>query len=309
MSGNPFILPPPEGDTHGALCPWQTIEHLSYYVPVDNTEDAFLSFDAELSGWQGDVARRTVLIYGDDGCGKTSLANRCAYAIKTSALSKESSPKFHIVSLPTANGLFARTAEQKAYHALRTLIDSVVYLPDFLSKADIEGLKEAVSDVNLVAQRLETKLSQNDCALVVIQPGLEIPSELDGFVGLLRRKNIVLILETASRDVYDRSIMRYGPGAAIPITRLNVGRLTENDCITYVQARLRMFAMRQLNEPTVKIPNRVIRRFTSARASRTVGLSIREFERVCAFLFARAVNRPNRKVQFEDIGEYYISNS
>jgi GTPase SAR1 family protein len=303
MNGNPFILPPPDSSTHGPLCPWRVSEHLSYYVPVDNTEAAFRSFETELTSWHGNVTRRTVLIYGDDGCGKTSLANRCAYAVKMTAQSKNSSLKLHIVPLPSANGPSARTAEQKAHHALQSLIDSIIYSPNFLVETDIKYIKEAQSDATLVAQRLEAKLSQSECALVVIQPGLEIPRELDFFVELFRRTNIVLVLETESREVYEHSTKKYGPEADTPILRLDVGRLNEDDCINYVQERLKM-----LNGPHVDIPKKVIQQFTNARARGTVGLSIREFERVCAFLFAKAINRPNRKVRFEDIGEYYISN-
>ena len=293
---NPFALPAADGDTYGSLCPWRDEIHLNYYVSVDNTEQAFQSFKTELTAWRGHLAHRIVLIYGDDGCGKTSLANRCAHAIK------KHHPNLHILQLPNATGPVLRTAQQKAHYALMTMLDSLEYVSNFLDDKELQSLK-ALADDERIAQRLETILSQGGGgqqrrALVVIQPGLETSSDLDGIVALLRRKNIVLILETTFGEVYDRSNVASRVGAPSQILRLKVGQLQQEDCVNYVRERLG-------DQAFVEIPEAIIRRFTAARTDRTDGLSIREFERICAYLYGVAADRAEKRAVYDDIADYY----
>jgi hypothetical protein len=302
---NPFTLPESEQDTHGSLCPWREEMHLRYYVPVDNTETAFRSFEGELASWRGNF-RRTVLIYGGDGCGKTSLANRCAHAVVGRF---DNRSKAFIAHLPDANGAVARTAEQKAYHSLRTFVDQFELVLDFFDPKELDSLRKAEPDAQRMAQLLEAILVKKQRTLVVIQPGLEIPLDFDVFVERFGRRNIVLILETTSREICDHSRVTYGAGAANPVIQLELGRLDEHDCVNYVRARLEMLAKAQADQPAVNIPEAIIKRFTAARTRRTDGLSIREFERICAHLFVVAARRSDKNASYEDIAEYYFNHA
>jgi hypothetical protein len=183
-------------------------------------------------------------------------------------------------------------------------MDKIEYTQNFLTQNELEYIRKAEPNAEQVAQRLEAKLSQNKRAVVIIQPGLEIPLELDHFISLLSRRNIVLVLETTSQAVYERSTTTYGPGASNPVLQLKVGRIGGEDCIKYVRERLGTF---DVHAKVVHIPDAIIQRFTAARTARTDGLSIREFERICAYLFTVAMKRDNKVAAYEDIAEYYFS--
>ena len=138
-----------------------------------------------------------------------------------------------------------------------TMVDNLEYVSNFLDKGELQSLK-TLEDDERIAQRLETILSQGGGgqqrrALVVIQPGLETSSDLDVIVALLRRRNIVLILETTFGDVYDRSNVAFGVGAASPIVRLKVGPLKEEDCVNYVRERLRKRVAGNVDQAVVEI--------------------------------------------------------
>src|SRR5690349_20444271 len=83
MNDNPFSLP-------GRPDPWEALDPLSgdsaevlnHYVAVDNTEDAFLQFSGTFPD-PDELTKRGQLVVamGMDGGGKSSLINRCAWAV------------------------------------------------------------------------------------------------------------------------------------------------------------------------------------------------------------------------------------
>src|SRR5262249_33206074 len=75
---NPFVLPTMELNPLQPLVPWKVPEHGGYYVPVDDTQAAYNTFQAAVNHPR--TLRdhgRLVVVLGGTGCGKTSVLARC----------------------------------------------------------------------------------------------------------------------------------------------------------------------------------------------------------------------------------------
>ncbi|WP_157984659.1 hypothetical protein [Lentzea terrae] len=230
---NPYQVPP-AGSGLGPLCPYAHPEHEDYYVPVDNTENSFETFKRML----GDAARlrddgRLVVALGWDGCGKTSLLNRCAAWVQ-GCLGDDC----HVVSM----GKMSRereTVEERQRNVFQSLIyelgDRELLTPEH--RLEMTGALDK-HNLNIGYYYVSRYvLKPKNAVLVILLPRTEIREEVENYARWAH-PNLVFLAESRMSDavIAHWPVIQQVHNPSLPI-RLDVGTLTENDGWAFVQAR------------------------------------------------------------------------
>lgn len=231
---NPYHVPGMRSRI-GPLCPYTHPEHENFYVPVDHTEKAFEVFKKALGDDPSALRAegRLTVALGWDGCGKTSLLNRCANWVKA-----ELRQGCHIVSLVDA----ARDSDPREVRENRVfkLLVHELFARDLIDPKQREDLTEALDKGDLdfgyfYASRYVLK--PKNVVLVVLLPRTEIPLEVESYA---KRAYPNLVFLAESRKV--EAVGSYWPriesahDSSTPI-RLEVGTLAQGDGWAFVQAR------------------------------------------------------------------------
>jgi hypothetical protein len=228
---NPFAIPGAGSIPAPPLCPWGegTTEHEDYYVAIDNAQHAFEEFTAVLDnssdlpgvGW-------FVLVTGGEGCGKTSLINRCVHALREHL--REQSITLTIAAARTAP---AGTTDQR----METVCQTVLDLPEvsgLLAPDLVTWLEERCGNPARFYGRLSHALPA-DRALAVLLPSSELADEIRRYVDLCQGK-IVFFAESP-----DEGVAADAPGlrsSQAQITTLHVTPLREGDGRFFSTARM-----------------------------------------------------------------------
>lgn len=230
---NPFSIPGAGAIPAPPLCPWAdgTSEHENYYVAVDNTQRAFEAFEAALTDSQ-DVLRVGwfVLATGGEGCGKSSLVNRCVHALHK-RLTAES------LNVTIASATTRPERASTTHQRMESVCQYVIDLPEvaaLLSPDLVERLDECCSNPARFYRRLGDALPDNR-VLVVLLPPSELAEEVRRYVELSRSK-IVFFAESSDDDVAkDAAALT---SAQARITTLAVNPLVDGDGRCFSKARM-----------------------------------------------------------------------
>ncbi|WP_394621462.1 hypothetical protein JNUCC0626_20890 [Lentzea sp. JNUCC 0626] len=227
---NPYLVPK-GGDGPGPLCPHKDPTHELYYVEVDHTGVAFEQFKAEI----GSVARvresgRLVVALGWDGCGKSSLLNRCATWLKA-FVQQESDGRCLVFPFVDAclDSDPVEDRQQAVYQCLFDELDN----RGMISPQDRENLKERT--LKLRYQYL-SKFVLGDTVVVILLPRTEIEKEVENYAHWTHG-NLVFLAESRQVDAVKthwRKIRGANQGPA-PI-QLEVGKIDPDDGWAFVQA-------------------------------------------------------------------------
>lgn len=231
---NPYQVPP-AGSGLGPLCPYTHPEHEDYYVPVDNTEASFELFKRTLGNVHAlRTDGRLVVALGWDGCGKTSLLNRCAAWLQNQLGAHDC----HVVPLVNVTR-DSETVEERENKVFQSLIYELGYR-ELLTEEHRREMTEALHKSNLDIGYLYVSkyvLQPRNAVLVVLLPRTEIPREVESYARWAH-PNLVFFAESRIVDAVAAhwpTIQRVH-NKSLPI-RLDVGMLVEEDGWKFVRAR------------------------------------------------------------------------
>lgn len=231
---NPFHVPGLRARI-GPLCPYTDPTHEDYYVAVDHTETAFSTFKDAL-GEDLTTLRdegRLAVALGWDGCGKTSLLNRCAAWVK-GKLDKSC----HIVSF-SGTGRDNEPREDRENRVFKLLIHEFDDR-DLLDDKQRDELKAALDKGDLdLGYYYASKyvLKPKNMILVVLLPRTEIPLEVENYASWAH-PYIVFLAESRRVELVDSHwpVIERARNSALPV-RLDVGTLADDDGWAFVQSR------------------------------------------------------------------------
>ncbi|MET9630498.1 hypothetical protein ABZX92_23805 [Lentzea sp. NPDC006480] len=204
-------------------------------MAVDHTETAFTAFQESLGEdltTLHDDGRLTVAL-GWDGCGKTSLLNRCAAWVKA-----ELGKSCHILSLADA-GRDNEPREDRENRVFKLLIHEFRDR-DLLDDNQHAELTEALDKGDLNFGYLYASkyvLKPKNLVLVVLLPRTEIPLEVENYARWAYPYIVFLAESRKVESVNEHwSAIESAHNSALPI-RLKVGTLDNGDGWAFVQSR------------------------------------------------------------------------
>lgn len=238
--GNPFLIPRMTVDQPCLpLCPWKAPDHDNYYVPVDRTEEAYAHFKDHMATPQSIVDYgRLVIADGRQGCGKTSLINRCIACARDRLLEEKVNPV--IIDLTRAVRTNQSTAE-RLKNVCAALIDELE-LESRLDRNTLDQLSDRAAEPRSAysfLSRVLDKFFQTDTAnlavIILLPPSDEPLQEILEYASMVFPR---LIFFTESSwlppDWQSRLLPSISPRPIV----LTVGNLVERDGYRFAQARL-----------------------------------------------------------------------
>jgi len=231
---NPYLVPGLEAGPEGPLCPFRRPEHERYYVPLDNTQQAFEQFQEQIGDLRGlRDEGRLIMVSGQRGCGKTALINRCATWLRDGL--DNLGIQGMIFSL-TQEGLENQPIQRRMNHVFQCVVDDL-WQRELLSKEDhIRGLKERRDDLDLAYRYLSGVLDDDIVTIVLLPPSADLVREVEGYAKYAR-KHIVFFVESSFVDSMERSWPDICTASRVSPILLEVGPLRERDGWLFAQAR------------------------------------------------------------------------
>jgi energy-coupling factor transporter ATP-binding protein EcfA2 len=291
---NPFLVPRTGPRSRQPLCPWRVPEHESYYVPVDGTESGFQEFGDALSDYESvERAGRLVLVYGESGCGKTSLINRCVSRL-VDTLPAGIAPI--IVDLTRVSSS-TKTVPQRMREVCAEL---TAYLSDReLAEAPVPPPGPDTS-LRTVYRRISEALRRLPAVLIVLLPPTgDSVGELAEYADLVQPR-IVFFAESSEVEAVKKTLDGMHPTLRDELIVLQVGPLEPEDGWTLVRSRLDRLP------PTAR--TRTVSRETMERATRELEPSVSQMVALLVALWNDPLpdDSPPPEVQRADIFLHFI---
>lgn len=251
-SMNPYLVPGLEARPDGPLCPFHVPDHERYYVPVDNTQEAFEQFQEQMGDLLGlRDEGRLVVVSGQRGCGKTALINRCASWLRDTLGPRAIEGKI----LPlTQECLDSQSIKRRMNHVFQCVVDDL-WRHKRLSKEDhIRGLKEQRDDLGIAYRYLSSVLDDDLVTIVLLPPSEDLVKEVSEYAKYAR-KNIVFFVESSYVNYMENFWPSIREASRMPPIRLDVGLLGERDGWRFAQARQEHYSdaetFRRVSETTM----------------------------------------------------------
>jgi hypothetical protein len=299
---NPYLVPGLEARPEGPLCPFHTPEHERYYVPVDNTQEAFEKFQGQMSDLRGlRDEGRLVVVSGLRGCGKTALINRCASWLRDSlhGLGAEAM----IFSL-THEYLDNQSIQRRMDHVFQCVVNDLLQRRRLSEEDHIRGLKEQRDDLG-IAYRYLSGVLDDLLTIVLLPPSEDLVKEVAEYAKYAHR-NIVFFVESSYVDDVESFWSNICSASRVPPVRLEVGLLGERDGWRFAQARQEHHSdaeeLRKVSESTMR---RVMENWNTA--------SIGQLQALLFGVYRELSDRPepedvvtSDEVTYGDITNYYF---
>lgn len=230
---NPFHLPG-TGRPGGPLDPYRRPDHEHLYLPVGGSNIAFEHFVHQIGTGEDLIADgRFVVVTGSEGCGKTSLINRCAAWLRRR--SDDSRTRCVVLSLTDV----ARPSESMATRTqivIRATLDELEDR-DLVSREERRHLLERSDEPDLFYRQLR-KVLHDVILLVLLPPSDDLVVELEQYAKLTRGP-IVFFAESAYTESVRHQWQRIAAAARGPEPILcEVGPLAGDDAWAFVRSRL-----------------------------------------------------------------------
>lgn len=299
---NPFLVPQrPVGDFR-PLCPWRHDEHERYYVPVDNTAQAFEQFKEHFStsGTHSDSGR-VLLVSGHQGCGKTALLHRCANWLQAS-LHAENATRLHIINLGADDSTAGMDTESRVRQVFSLVLDQIELNPGLLEDDELTKVRTKEENPPSGYAFLSKFLLAKPAALAVILPEIELVGELKRY-GSLVQPRITFFCESSYEEVEKYVRDTLGTGRPTAVIQLSVGLLGVDDGWNFVDSRIRALGTAFPTIPS--ITQDTMRRVMETRMSEGGRVTIRELQLACMKVFDTALAASSQTVEYQDFLEYY----
>lgn len=297
---NPFSIPGARSISAPPLCPWreETGEHVDYYVPVDDTKEAFAEFETELG--QSDLTRNGwfVLVGGRSGCGKTSLINKCVYALRDHLTARSVR-----LTIADARNQMHRTSttDQRMEWVCETVVDTAS-VRESLPAELLERLEECCDRPDRFYRRLRDALPR-DRVIAILLPTSELIDEVRKYVEVSYEK-IVFFAETSDEGVADEAAETLESRQAQK-TLLNVHPLGIGDGRSFSNAR-----MKRHDGSGPQVDREAAERMVEAcRSGSRPGISIGTLQRLLyeAYDEASAADNPDQvEITYEYLADYVV---
>lgn len=297
---NPFQIPRMTPDPCQPLRPWEVPAHLDYYVPVDKTEAAFSEFQRQTRSPESLVAHgRLVVVVGGQGCGKTSLINRCTASIHETLVNIGVTP---VIADLTTEGMSNQTIPDRMRHVCTILIDQLT-LEQRLDNNTLDELTGRIDSPERVYPLLSRALKRHadagdNLAVVVLLPPSDLVSEIIKYAGLVRPR-LLFFAESSYLEAHSGWQSRLPPAPAPPIA-LAVGILETRDGYVFSEERLRHHGDGRMPRVSEKTMNKL----QDYKPSLTIGQLQRLLFGVYEDLLGR--DTPVTEVTLEHITEYFF---
>ncbi|HEU0089633.1 MAG TPA: AAA-like domain-containing protein [Pseudonocardiaceae bacterium] len=222
------------------LRPWEWDIHLEYYVAVDKTEAAFADFERQTRSPESLTAHgRLVVVLGGEGCGKTSLINRCI-----------ASTQKNLKAVGVASIIVDLTVEAKNNQSIaermRHVCDSLIDQLDVDQRLDKEILEElrrkespekAYSYLSMVLKRIAATDDADLAVIVLLPPSDDLAEEVVKYSDLVRPRLLFFAESSylAANRGWQAKLTRSGPAPPIVLT---VGILDPRDGYVFARERL-----------------------------------------------------------------------
>ncbi|MFE9094335.1 ATP-binding protein [Streptomyces sp. NPDC007264] len=266
-------------------------------MPVDHSQQAFSDYTA---GLQVDhdfrKSGKLVLITGPQGCGKTSLMHRCAWATREFLGTVTSPPSVQIVDL-TSDGLVGSDTQARDRHICSRLHDELQFRRVF-ETANFAELEKRYEDPAKFYPYLSRLLLDKGVVTLVLLPPSELVEEVRRYSGYAQ-KMLLFFCESSYEAV---AAVESSPGLK-PITQLALGVLEEDDGWNFVSNRMARAATLNAQCPTTD--EETIREFMRTRIRGRGQTTIRELQMTCENVFATAILSASSEVSYSDFTQYY----
>ncbi len=238
---NPFLVPGLEDDPEQALCPWDEnmSDHDNYYINIGGSQNTYETFQQTVRDGSGLIKNgRLVIVLGQDGCGKTSMINRCVYWIIT-----ELRPHGFDARVIDLRTLPQNQSVQERIKAAASLFADLVLQEDVLAanlSIDIAQRKDEPANLYQLTSR---QLAKKFLLLVLLPPitlieaRTELTREITDYAKLVAGRIVFFMEITLPGESFD---MVPSPATSPAPIRLTVHPLTSDDSVLFGLSRLRL---------------------------------------------------------------------
>lgn len=300
---NPYLVPG-LARPDDPLCPFTKPDHETYYLPVDNTEQAFKDFHREI----GDLSNlrtegRLVVVSGEPRCGKTALINRCAAWLQRELIKVG----LHGEIFPLAHeGAPNQSVDDRVLHVFSCITDDLQQRK-LLHDDHFKELRARMRNVDLAFRYLSGILDEKRVLIILLPPSADLIKETVQYAKFGRKK-IIFFAESDYVDIVRRdwpSIQSAGP---VPPIILEVGILDDNDGWLFADNRQELHARQPHAIPFRKVTKEAMGQFTSSLQPSIGQLQaiLHDFYREQSVELPQGDAVPASEVTFEDLAEFYL---
>lgn len=297
---NPFSVPGAERDPARPLNPWEYPEQVAYYADVGGAGAMFEAFTERWRALDTVLASGGLVVaVGPEGCGKTSLLNRCIAWLANSLLNSGVRPV--IIDL-TGSVWSHDSIVDRLVGSSRRLADHLTAL-HLLPPGESDRLAAASSNPSELYKLIGRVLPRNLALILSMPPVGDLVGEIEEYSALAGR-GVLIFAETAYfRPALERwpDISARSARAGIQPILLRVGPVGTSDGYAFIKSRLEA---RSSEGVFPSMDDDTIRRFVDSSGTKT----IRFLNKLLYSVYEERLQEGSRagKVTYEDIVEYFF---
>lgn len=306
---NPFVLPGMRENPYQPLRPWKEPAHHDYYVRVDRTEEAYSEFTQRIDGPESLTHGRLVVVIGGQGCGKSSLVNRCAAWVHNVLRADGITPEIIDLTMECADN---QSITDRMRHICRLITDELA-LRRRMNRGTLSELKARQDSPEQLYRYLSGVLdlaAGTGLALVVLlPPSQDLEEEIVRYAGLVHPR-LVFFAESSYLEAtggWRAELDRATRNRPAPPIVLTVGTLVAGDGSRFAAARLKP-PDGGMSPGMPDLSQDAMTRWAEARGA---AVSVDQMNRMLIGVYQWILKQatPVEEVTYDHIAEYYVTNA
>jgi hypothetical protein len=308
---NPFVLPTMELNPLQPLVPWKFPEHWDYYVPVDDTQTAYDTFQAAVNHDPRTLRDhgRLVVVQGSTGCGKTSALARCIGWMTTHLPDVKVTPFVLECNQPVDLG---KPADRRG--RMNAVCQDVIRLarrrldldPSFVTELR-ENESRPANLYRCLAEILDAISHTTNAVLIIVLPETDLSEEIVEYAQMVYPRLVFCLESTAvGRSIPWPERMR--ERSAAPPIELRVSPLNPDDPAAFTDVRLARHGDPTHDEIAGGLPRvgeDVMSELSKSPAAATIGGLVRFM--VGIYDYIRAQPQPPTQITMQDVTRYLLA--